>query len=157
MGHKDLGGKTLQYLIDGLYGGEDWGAAVPTRWQMRPFYDDWPSGIFASHDGVAIDSVGYDFIGAEWSLKNNGDRYLHEAALANNPPSGTFYDPENDGTNLSSLGVHEHWNNADGKQYSRNLGTGEGIELISSCVTCYYVGILCFESFRFFLLRRALI
>ena len=131
MGHKDLGSKTLLYFIDGLYGGENWGA-VPTRWQMRPFYDDWPSSIFVSQDGVAIDSVGYDFIGAEWSLKNNGDRYLHEAALANNPPSGTFYDPENDGTNLSSLGVHEHWNNADDKQYSRNIGSGEGIELISS-------------------------
>jgi hypothetical protein len=25
--------------------------------------------------------------------------------------------------------VHEHWNNADDKQYSRNLGSGEGIEL----------------------------
>ncbi|MBN2105488.1 hypothetical protein JW835_15725, partial [bacterium] len=39
---------------------------------------------------------------------------------------------EGDGTRLSSLGVHEHWNNAADKQYSRNLGTGEGIELIHS-------------------------
>lgn len=31
----------------------------------------------------------------------------------------------------TSLGVHEHWNNATDKQYSRNLGTGNGIELIS--------------------------
>ena len=31
----------------------------------------------------------------------------------------------------SSLGVHEHWNNATDKQYTRNLGTGTGIELIS--------------------------
>jgi hypothetical protein len=28
------------------------------------------------------------------------------------------------------LGVHEHWNNPQDKQYSRNLGTGDGIELI---------------------------
>ncbi len=28
------------------------------------------------------------------------------------------------------LGVHEHWNNPMDKQYSRNLETGEGIELI---------------------------
>ncbi|MBN2275187.1 MAG: T9SS type A sorting domain-containing protein [Bacteroidales bacterium] len=58
------------------------------------------------------------------------DNYLHEAAQAGNPPSGTVYDPENDGIPLGSLGVHEHWNNATDKQYSRNLGTGEGIELI---------------------------
>jgi hypothetical protein len=60
--------------------------------------------------------------------------YLHESALANNPPSGTIYDPENDGIILESLGVHEHWNNSTDKQYSRNLSTGEGIELIQSIV-----------------------
>jgi hypothetical protein len=58
------------------------------------------------------------------------DNYLHEAAQANNPPSGTFYDPEGDGTRLPSLGVHEHWNNAANRQYSRNLGGSEGIELL---------------------------
>jgi hypothetical protein len=31
---------------------------------------------------------------------------------------------------LQSLGVHEHWNNSTDKQYSRNLGTGAGIELV---------------------------
>ena len=31
---------------------------------------------------------------------------------------------------LASLGVHEHWNNPADRQYSRNLGTGDGIELI---------------------------
>jgi hypothetical protein len=60
------------------------------------------------------------------------DNYLHEAALADRPPSGIRYDPEGDGTPLESLGVHEHWNNPQEKQYSRNLGTGEGIELIRS-------------------------
>ena len=58
------------------------------------------------------------------------DDYLHEAAEANNPPSTTFYDPEKDGTRVQSLGVHEHWNNPTDKQYSRNLGTGDGIELL---------------------------
>ena len=61
------------------------------------------------------------------------DDYLHEAALANNPPSGTFYDPDHSGNikRLPSLGVHEHWNNTKDKKYSRNLGTGEGIELVA--------------------------
>ena len=67
--------------------------------------------------------------------KNNGngfamDAYLREAALADHPPSGTVYQP--DGTRLASLGVHEHWNDAMHKQYSRNLSTnGTGIELVS--------------------------
>jgi hypothetical protein len=52
--------------------------------------------------------------------------------LASNPPSGTTCDPENDGTAMQSLGVHEHWNNSIDKQYSRNLGTGNGIELVNS-------------------------
>ena len=58
----------------------------------------------------------------------------YEAAQANDPPSGTFYDPENDSMAMGSLGVHEHWNNSEDKQYSRNLGTGAGIELVSSIV-----------------------
>ena len=59
------------------------------------------------------------------------DNYLHEAALAAKPPSGTVYDPERDGRPLASLGVHEHWNNAADRQYSRNLGKKEGIELVA--------------------------
>jgi hypothetical protein len=27
--------------------------------------------------------------------------------------------------------VHEHWNNAADKKYSRNLGSGAGIELVA--------------------------
>ena len=55
-----------------------------------------------------------------------------EAALAHKPPSGTFYDPDHKGNvvRLKSLGVYEHWNNPADKQYSRNLGTGKGIELV---------------------------
>jgi len=45
-------------------------------------------------------------------------------------PEGIRYDPENDGTVIPSLGVFERWNNPIDKQYTRNLGTGNGIELI---------------------------
>ena len=31
---------------------------------------------------------------------------------------------------MTSQGVHEHWNNATEKKYTRNLGTGNGIELV---------------------------
>jgi hypothetical protein len=53
--------------------------------------------------------------------------------LANDPPSGAFYDPEHGKATkrLPSLGVHEHWNDPQERKYSRNLGTGEGIELVS--------------------------
>jgi hypothetical protein len=133
MGHEGIGGKTLLYLIDGLFGGELWYAA-PSTWSLPPFHGDWPSSLFLSMDPVAIESVARDFLSQQWPdyvlMYEGMEDYLHEAALADNPPSGTAYDPENDGSVLASLGVHEHWNNADDKQYSRNLGTGDGIELV---------------------------
>ena len=60
------------------------------------------------------------------------DDYLIEAAQANNPPSGTFYDPNHAiaTERLQSLGVTEHWNNPVDRKYSGNLGTGKGIELL---------------------------
>ena len=87
-----------------------------------------------SQDPVAIDSVCNDFLWIEWQdypRMSGADDYLTEAAMAAKPPSGTFYDPDGDGTRLESLGVHEHWNNPLHKKYSRNLGTGQGIELTS--------------------------
>ena len=101
---------------------------------MAPFNDDWSSSLFVSQDPVAIDSVGFDFLWTEWDEhphRLGADDYLDEAAMANDPISGTFYDPDGDGKCMQSLGVHEHWNNSRDKQYSRNLGKNEGIELIS--------------------------
>lgn len=135
MGHRDVGGKTVLCLIDGLYTGKHTAPdRLPLKWQMEPFKNDWCSSIFASQDQVAIDSVAFDFLVTEWPEDNGPahagtDDYLHEAALADNPLSQTFYDPERDGTGLVSLGVHEHWNNPIDKKYSRNLGTGDGIQL----------------------------
>ena len=133
MGHKYLGGKTLVYFIDGLYGSENVAGKPSGKWKMSPFNGNWPNSLFASQDPVAIDAVGLDFLSSEWPDMvdiDYADAYLQEAALADNPPSGTFYDPDRSGKRLSSLGVLEHWNNAVDKQYSRNLGKGEGIELV---------------------------
>ncbi len=134
MGHADLGGKTVLYLIDGIFSGVHPRDPVPQRMQSPPFSNHWPCSLFASQDPVAIDSVGFDFLWTEWSdfpRKGGVDDYLHEAARAGDPPSGTFYDPNHltPTERLPSLGVHEHWNNAREKKYSRNLGLGEGIEL----------------------------
>ncbi|MCX5643172.1 MAG: DUF362 domain-containing protein [Phycisphaerae bacterium] len=135
-GHKQTGGKTLLYMIDGLYPAKNQTAPVI---RFASFGNDWFSSILASQDLVAIDSVGLDFLRSEQAVNpvmvdvvGNPDNYLHEAALANKPPSGTAYDPEGDGTTLESLGVHEHWNNAKDRKYSRNLGTGNGIELVQA-------------------------
>jgi hypothetical protein len=134
MGHKDLGEKTLLFVLDALYAAPHQSAA-PTRWRSEPFANDWTSSLLLSQDGVAIDSVGLDFLRNEptcaQNVRGTPDNYLHEAAQADRPPSKTAYDPEDDGTRLRSLGVHEHWKDAASKQYSRNLETGKGIELIA--------------------------
>jgi hypothetical protein len=136
MGYVHTGGKTLLYLIDGLYPGVHPIEHTPRKWLTHPFNGQWASSLLASQDPVAIDSVAFDFLWAEWNdypRMSGADDYLHEAALADHPPSGTFYDPDHAAkvTRLASLGVHEHWNNAQEKQYSKNLGKGEGIELVS--------------------------
>ena len=133
MGHKDLGGKTMLFLIDGIYGNKFVNGIPASKWSLAPFNNNWPGSLFASQDGVAIDAVGLDFAITEWpdapDMKYS-DYYLEEMALANNPPSGSTYDPERDGIKLPSLGVTEHWNNPIDKKYSRNLKTGKGIELV---------------------------
>ena len=136
MGHAHVGGKTMLYLIDGLYAGVHPRDDAPLRWNSEPFNGDWTSSVFASQDPVAIDSVAFDFLWTEWSdypRRSGVDDYLHEAASADKPPSATFYDPDHSTSvrRLSSLGAHEHWNNAQDKKYSRNLGKSEGIELIT--------------------------
>ena len=108
---------------------------APRKFSTAPFNDHWASSLLAFQDPVAIDSVALDFLRAEWNdypHMSGADDYLHEAALADHPPSGTFYDPDHTSgtTRLESLGVHEHWNNPKEKQYSRNLGKREGIELL---------------------------
>ena len=137
MSHKWLGEKNLFYLLDALYAGPE-SIYPPTKWKMEPFCGDWTSSFFLSLDPVAIESVGYDFLRSEytsdtpynWVQMNGVDDYLHQAADPAARPRDIVYDPEDDGTPVGVLGVHEHWNNAVKKQYSRNLGKGDGIELV---------------------------
>ncbi|MGD1030931.1 MAG: DUF362 domain-containing protein [Opitutaceae bacterium] len=136
--HPQTGGKTVLYLIDGLYATKhnEYRLDASCKWQSAPFNNNWTSSVFASQDEVAIDSVALDFLRNEPTISQivagpAVDNYLHELALANNPPSKIVYDPDKSGKPLASQGVHEHWNNAADRQYSRNLGTGPGIELVS--------------------------
>jgi len=140
MGSKYLGQNTLLYIVDGLWGGTE-ATETPVKWKMAPFNNDWPSSFFMSLDQVALESVCFDFLRSEaplntaaWKnrpLMDQGvDDYLHQAASSANWPKDIVYDPDGSGTPLPSLGVHEHWNNATDKQYSRNIGFSKGIELI---------------------------
>mgnify|MGYP006282368703 CR=1 FL=1 len=131
--------KALLYLMDALWSaGHE--VTQPTKWKTAPFNNDWSSSIFVSQDQVAIESVGYDFLRHEYTVERHPnltfvqmdgtDDYLEQAADSAYWPEDITYDPENDGTPIPSLGVHEHWNNPKDKEYSRNLGSGAGIELI---------------------------
>lgn len=138
MGHEKLGGNTVLFIVDGLWGGPE-ATEKPVKWNMAPFNGDWPNSIFASQDQVALESVCFDFLRSEFAdpegegkarpWMGGVDDHLHQAADAQFWPDGIAYDPENDGTTIGSLGVHEHWNNMVDMQYSRNLGFNYGIEL----------------------------
>ena len=147
MGSKYLGQNTLIWIVEGLFGGGSSEIMGPVKYFMPPFNNDWSSSIFMSLDPVAIESVGYDFLRTEFDGKNEHDPinndwenipnmfgvddYMHQAADAANWPEDIQYDPDNSGKPLASLGAHEHWNNPNDKQYTRNLKTGSGIELVS--------------------------
>jgi len=104
--YEHLGGKTLLYLGDGTFGTKVDHKTI-AKFLMYPFNDDWTNSLFFSQDPVALDSVMYDFLHTEGTNPIEGSQnYLHQAAI---PPTDV-YDPEHDGTYLStSLGVHEHW------------------------------------------------
>jgi uncharacterized protein (DUF362 family) len=143
MGHKDLGGKTLLFIVDGIWAGENWTGEI-WKWKMPPFNNQYPASLFISQDHVAIDAVCFDFLLTEYARMpaseqypyiNGTDDYLMQAADSSNWPTGIKYNPEGDGKSIGSLGVYEHWDNSTDKQYSRNLGIGDGIELYSTLVT----------------------
>jgi hypothetical protein len=140
MGHEATGGKEFLYIIDGIWGGEDWKGWIK-KFKSEPFNNDYPNSILIGQDPVALESVCFDILFEEYlrdetkvsypiNLKNEIADYLLQCASADYWPEDISYDPEGDGSVLESLGVFEHWNNPADKQYSRNLGTGDGIELI---------------------------
>jgi hypothetical protein len=140
MGHEKLGGNTVLFIVEGLWGGPE-AVSKPVKWNMAPFNGDWPNSILAAQDAVALESVCFDLLKTEFKDPDGPargrpwygavDDHLHQAADSGNWPDGIIYDPEGDGTPMGSMGVHEHWNNEVDKQYSRNLGYDYGIELIA--------------------------
>ncbi len=143
MGNKYLGGNTLLYVMDALFSTSH-EHQPPQKFRTKPFNNDWSSSLLMSLDQVALESVGLDILQKEFTeddLSAKPPRYtyvqwegiddhLHQAASSDWWPDDITYDPENDGTPIGSLGVHEHWNNDEDMKYSRNLGTGNGVELV---------------------------
>ena len=131
LGSPDVYDKTLLYIVDGLYGGKQQNQLD----KFATFNNHYTASVFLSQDPIALESVCLDFLRSEpqcaINVYGNVDNYLHEAALADHPPSGVLYDPGDRDELLQSLGVHEHWNSFTDKQYSRNLATGDGIELVT--------------------------
>jgi hypothetical protein len=140
MGHESTGGKEFLYIIDGIWGGEGWEGWIK-KFKSAPFGNDYPNSILVGQDPVALESVCFDILFEEClrdakkatypvALKEEIADYLLQCASADYWPEGIRYDPEGDGSTLQSLGVFEHWNNPVDRKYSRNLGTGKGIELL---------------------------
>ena len=141
MGHEQTGGKGLIYIVDGIWAGESWQGWIK-KFKSDPFNNDYPNSLFVGQDPVALESVCYDVLFQEYvtdpykpdkypiDMKVEIADHLKQCASSEYWPSGILYDPEGDGTPIESLGVFEHWNNPQDRQYTRNLGTGEGIELI---------------------------
>lgn len=145
----NLGAKTILYVLDGLYCARRH-QSYPLHFPNPPFNNpvtpyenpEWPSCLLASMDGVALDSVGLDILFSQTKnnkdenghprimIRENADDYLQEMALAEHPPSGTVY--TQNGKLVASLGVFEHWDSDETRQYSRNKDprNGKGIELI---------------------------
>jgi len=148
MGSQYLGQNTLLFCMEGLWS-TSYEHQPAQKFRSAPFNDDYCSSLLFSQDPVAIESVGIDILQKEfkveeiddgmeedradrWTFVHFGaiDDYLHQAASSEWWPEGITYDPDNSGTPIPSLGVHEHWNNEEEMEYSRNLETGDGIELV---------------------------
>ena len=119
--HKDLGQKTLLFLIDGTYGSRDVNGPPAPKWQKEPFCGDWACSLIVSQDELACDAVAMDILIGEWpefGSLNYCDEYLREAASLPNAPSGTVY--KRGGEPIRQpLGLMEHWNNPKERKYTK--------------------------------------
>jgi hypothetical protein len=151
---RNLGAKTILYMLDGLYCARRH-MSYPLHFPNAPFHNqvspyanpEWPASILASLDGVALDSVGLDILYSQTMnnddedghprimIRENADDYLMEEAIPEQAPSGANY--VQDGMPVTSLGVFEHWDSEETRQYSRNKDrrNGKGIELVYLPIT----------------------
>jgi len=152
MSHESTGGKGLIYIIDGIWGGQSWQGYIK-KFVSDPFNVDYPNSLFVGQDPVALESVCFDILFNEYDEDSDKPNYpidlkdevadgLKQMASSDYWPAGVNYDPEGDGSDIGSQSVFEQWNNANDRQYTRNLETGDGVELI------YSSGIVGVDNFR---------
>ena len=95
---------------------------IPAEWISRLFGENEGFGVLlAATIGVPLYACGGGTIPLLIQWLSNGMSMGSAAAFMIIGPA----------TKITNLGVHEHWNNAEERLYSRNLGKEEGIELIS--------------------------
>lgn len=71
IGSKDLGGKMILFIMDGLYGIRDVNDNVAQEFAAWNNLSEgqWLSSLFMSQDPIAIDAVGYDFLRSEFGTR----------------------------------------------------------------------------------------
>jgi hypothetical protein len=70
--------KTIVTIGEGLFAGSDWNS-LPLP--MATFGNKTPNSLFFGTDPVAVDSVMYDIVNAEWQVPAGADNYLRLASL----------------------------------------------------------------------------
>jgi uncharacterized protein (DUF362 family) len=80
----NVGKKTIITIAEGLFTGNRYDS-LPMK--MRSFENQPPNSLFFATDPVALDSVLYDFLAAEFQLPDGADNYLRLASAAG---LGTF-------------------------------------------------------------------
>ncbi len=66
MGHEMIGGNTLLFFIDGLWGGPE-ATEPPSKFTSMPFNNDWSNSIILSQDPVALESLCFDILRNEFN------------------------------------------------------------------------------------------
>ncbi len=71
----------------------------------------------------------------DWDLVEILTIFRNAEGAGLSPSFGNILHPEREDSTLNGLGVIEHWDHSTYKQYSRNLNTGERIELVYSLLS----------------------
>jgi hypothetical protein len=119
MTNKSFGGKVVLWVMDAMYPSLELKGAPSTGWAEAPFNGKPMSSLIMSLDGVAEESVSFDFF------------YQHYPDRVNKHLEGFAAHQYMIDAAKEGGGVYDRWNNNTDRKYTRNLKpTENGIELI---------------------------